>query len=90
MALSGSERQRRWRERHPEKANAHLQALKAKRAKDKAEQAAATECHHEDRGVRVKALYCGKCRRAMLFLEKQLERAHKEWLSLPPELDDGD
>ena len=90
MALSGSERQRRWRERHPEKANAHLEVLKAKKAEDKADEAAATECDHEDRGVRVKGLYCGKCRRALIFMPGVLEKAHEDWLSRPPALDDGE
>ena len=85
MALSNSERQRRWREEHPEKAKARLEAFKEKKAQDKAGKAAATECDHEDRGVRVNGFYCGKCRQAWIFLPRELERAHEEWLSRPPE-----
>ena len=85
MALSGAERQRRWRERHPEQANAHLEALKVKNGQDKA---VATECDHEDRGVRVTLIYCGRCRKLLYVTNHDLEDAHEKWRSRPPELDD--
>lgn len=88
MALSSRERQKRWREKHPEQAKARLEALKALKAEDKVKESGATECDHEDRGVRVSALYCGKCRRALIFMVAKLERAHEEWLSRPPAQDD--
>ena len=87
MALSSRERQQRWREKHPEQATARLEAFKAQK---RAEKMRATECAHEDRGVRVPTLYCGKCRRALIFMPNQLERAHEEWLSRRPELDGGE
>ena len=89
MGLSNAERQRRWRKKHPEKAAARLEALKDKKAQDKAEKTA-TECYHEDRGVRVQGLYCGKCRQALILMPHELETAHEEWLSRPPELDGGE
>lgn len=91
MALSGSERQRRWRERHPEKANAHLEALTGKRAEEKAGKTVAAECDHDDRGVRVELplIYCGMCQRFLIVSDRAYEEAHKEWLSRPPERDGG-
>ena len=85
MAHTNAERQRLWRERHPEKRDERFDAFKVK----KAEEAAATECDHEDRGVRVTLIYCGRCRRLLFVSDDQLEDAHKEWESLPPEPDDG-
>ena len=89
MALSNAERQRRWRERHPEKRDERFNAYKAKKAQDQAEKAAATECVHEDRFVRVTLIYCGKCRQLQYVSDHQIEDAHKEWESHPPESDDG-
>ena len=85
MALSNAERQRRWREKHPEKRDERLAAFKAKKAQDKAEKAAATECDHEDRGVRIQItlIYCGRCQRGFPFSYEEFEEAHREWLSLP-------
>lgn len=88
MALSSRERQKRWREKHPEQAKARLEAFKARKAQDKAKKSGATECDHEDRGVWVSGLYCGKCRQALIYLQGELERAHEEWLSRPPARDD--
>ncbi len=85
MALSNAERQRRWREKHPAAAKARLDAFKEKKAQDKAGEPAGTECDHEDRGVRVKGIYCGKCKQALILFPSELERAHEEWLSRPPE-----
>ena len=88
MALTNAERQRRWRERHPEKRDERFDAFKAKKAQDKAEKAAATECDHEDRGVRIKTtlIYCGRCRRGIpISYNKEFEEAHREWLSRPSE-----
>ena len=84
MALSNAERQRRWRKAHAEEAHARLEAYKVKKARGKAEKAAATECDHEDRGVRVLGLYCGKCRGIFTFMPGQRESAHEEWLSSSP------
>ena len=73
---------------HPEKRDERFNAFKAKKAQDKAERVAATECDHEDRLVRIKAtfIYCGRCRKAIpISSDKKLEDAHREWLSRPPE-----
>ena len=80
MALSNAERQRRWREKHPEKRDERFNAFKAKKARDKAERAAATDCEHEDRGVRIEAtfFYCGRCRRAIpMSLNRELKDADR-------------
>ncbi len=42
MALSSAERQKRWRERHPEAAAARLEALKERKRR------AREECQHDD------------------------------------------
>ena len=89
MAMTNAERQRRWRKKHPHQMKARLDAFKDKKAQEEAKKSA-TECDHEDRRVRVQALYCGKCRQALIFMPGELERAHEKWLSSPPELDDGE
>ena len=82
MALSNAERQKRWRKRHPEKADVHFDAFKEK--KGKKTRGTTTECEHDDRLVRVKLAYCGHCRK-LIFLspDDTFERLHEEWCSRP-------
>ena len=57
MAMTNAEKQRRWRERHPEQAAAHLDALKAVKAPP-------APCRHDpQRQVQVQmvAYYCADC-----------------------------
>ena len=86
MALSNAERQRRWRETHPEKAKARLEAFKVQKAQDKT----TTKCDHDDRGVRIPAYYCGKCRRGFIAMSDHLKIAHEKWLSRPQPRYDGE
>ena len=90
MGISNADAQREWRKRHPQKAAARLDAFKEKKAQGKAKKTGTTECDHDDRGVRVHLVYCGKCRQLISFspIERVIEESHAEWLSRRSELDE--
>ena len=90
MAISNADAQREWRKRHPQKTAARLDAFKEKKAQGKAKKTGTTECDHDDRGVRVHLVYCGKCRQLISFspIERVIEESHAEWLSRRSELDE--
>ena len=90
MAKSNAERQRRWRENHPEKADVRFEAFKKTKAQSQVGKRTPTECVHEDRLVRVTLIYCGRCRQLVLVSDHQLENAHKKWESSAPEPHDGE
>ncbi len=88
MALTNAQRQKLWRERHPEVKHARLEAYKEQKAERKRKKTVMTDCgDHDDRGVRVTLAYCGKCRSLVSVVPGELEKLHARWLSRPSERD---
>ena len=78
MALTNAERQKRWRERHPEQSKARLEAFQAAKTAEK-------PCSdgHDGRGVRVQGYYCGKCD-TVFIVDGQKASARARWQRRAP------
>ena len=69
MALSGKERQKRWRKRHPEEAAVRLDAYKLRKAMAKPVKTAPAKCKHEGPPIDFLVCRCGTCGEVHCYIE---------------------